>query len=153
PSRPSNCLPARTHFGGLSCRRGSRGVATMLPSLPPELDQLLTAARAGSAWALNALFETVRPCLAAQAQGRLPDAFRSRVSGSDVVQETLTAAWTAFPSFAGTTPGEFLAWLLAIQRNAAGRAVERHTAQKRGVGRERPLPAALASSGESPSQE
>ena len=122
-------------------------------SLPPELEHLVTAARAGSAGALNTLFETVRPCLAAHVRGRLPSALRSRLSGSDVVQETLTAAWLAFPSFAGSTPAKLLAWLLTIQRNAAGRIIERHTAQKRGVGREQPLPPALASSADPPSQE
>ncbi len=123
-------------------------------SLPSRLDQLLTAARGGSPQALNALFEAVQPYLAASARSRLPDAFRRRVGDSDVVQETLAAAWLAFESFTGTTPAELLAWLLAIQRNAAGRAIERHTAEKRGLARERPLySAGLPASTDTPSEE
>jgi RNA polymerase sigma-70 factor (ECF subfamily) len=118
------------------------------PTLPPDLQQLLDAALAGSADALAALFAAIRPALLLRARLQLPERLRTKVDESDVAQDALLAAHEHFTAFRGTTPAEFLAWLRTIQRNAVGRAVERFTADARCVGREQPLPEAPLPGGE-----
>ncbi|MGL4513060.1 MAG: sigma-70 family RNA polymerase sigma factor [Lacipirellulaceae bacterium] len=71
---------------------------------------------------------------------QLDDRLRTRVSSSDVVQETFYEAHRDFPSFRGASPDEFLGWLRRILMNNLLRAVELHVkAAKRDVRREVPL--------------
>lgn len=71
--------------------------------------------------------------VAAQLDQRL----RTRVSASDIVQETFFEAHRDFDAFRGHTPDEFLGWMRKILVNNLMRAVERHvTTAKRDVRRE-----------------
>jgi len=104
-----------------------------------KLEERLQAARGQSDEAMNALFEAVRPLLAALSQRVLPAQFRAKISSSDLVQEALAAAHASFADFRGKTPEEFLGWLRAILRNRAGHLVEQFLTEKRDIDREEPL--------------
>lgn len=71
------------------------------------------------------------------ARSQLDAQLRSRVSPSDVVQETLLEAHRGLASFRGKTRGELLAWLRRILVNNLATAVEHHMlAAKRDVRRD-----------------
>lgn len=71
--------------------------------------------------------------VSAQLDARL----RTRVSASDVVQETFYEAHRDFTAFRGQSPEEFLGWMRKILVNNLLRAVEQHVkAAKRDVRRE-----------------
>lgn len=68
---------------------------------------------------------------------QLDDRLQTRVSPSDVVQETFYEAHRDFTAFRGQSPEEFLGWMRRILINNLLRAVEQHvTAAKRDVRRE-----------------
>ena len=71
-----------------------------------DLATLLANARDGLPGALDALFEALRPCLVHQAQDLLTGGMRTKMSASDLVQETLVEAHTAFPRFEGRTAAD-----------------------------------------------
>ncbi|MEN1678959.1 MAG: sigma-70 family RNA polymerase sigma factor [Planctomycetota bacterium] len=98
---------------------------------------LLDRAQAGSTSSLGRLMSLyanyLKLVVASQLDGRL----RTRVSASDVVQETFYEAHRDFAAFRGQSPEEFLGWMRRILVNNLLRAVEQHvTAAKRDVRRE-----------------
>ena len=99
--------------------------------------RLLDAARDGKDESLGRLLQLYCNYLKLLATAQLDQKLRSRMSPSDVVQETLFEAHRDFGQFRGTSEGEFLAWLRRILVNNLARVVERHVlAEKRDVRRE-----------------
>lgn len=99
--------------------------------------ELLDDARQGSEASLGRLMQLHASYLKLVVSSQLDDRLRTRVSSSDVVQETFYEAHRDFPAFRGATPAEFLGWLRRILMNNLLRAVEQHVkAAKRDVRRE-----------------
>lgn len=99
--------------------------------------ELLDDARRGSEASLGRLMQLHASYLKLVVASQLDDRLRSRVSSSDVVQETFYEAHRDFPAFRGATPEEFLGWLRRILLNNLLRAIEQHVkAAKRDVRRE-----------------
>jgi RNA polymerase sigma-70 factor (ECF subfamily) len=125
------------------------------------IDQLLTAARAGSRDALGEMLEGCREYLLHVAIQELAPGVRPKLGASDLVQETLFEAHRDFAQFRGRTEAELLGWLREILRNNLSNAVRRYLATaKRQSDREvsldgRPTDdaAALVSPSPSPSAE
>lgn len=98
---------------------------------------LLADARRGSEASLGRLMQLHASYLRLVVASQLDERLRTRVSSSDVVQETFFEAHRDFPAFRGATPEEFLGWLRRILINNLLRAVEQHfQAAKRDVRRE-----------------
>jgi RNA polymerase sigma-70 factor (ECF subfamily) len=107
---------------------------------PDDLKQLWDAARDGCEESLAQLLENYRPYLLAIANASLEDKVRPKVGASDLVQDTIVRAHTGFPEFSGTSDAELQKWLRQILKNQlidCNRAFR--CAEKRNVGRERPL--------------
>lgn len=98
---------------------------------------LLADAQRGSEASLGKLMQLHASYLRLVVASQLDERLRTRVSSSDVVQETFFEAHRDFPAFRGATPEEFLGWLRRILMNNLLRAVEQHfKAAKRDVRRE-----------------
>jgi RNA polymerase sigma-70 factor, ECF subfamily len=99
----------------------------MPPEAPPESD-------------FAAVLETCRQFLLAVANAELPDDLRAKGGASDLVQESLAAAYAARHQFRGRTLADLRAWLRAIlfRELATFRRHYRDTAA-RDVTREVPL--------------
>ena len=115
--------------------------------------QLIAAARAGSASALNELLTTYRPYLLRIATMDFPQDLQGKVGASDLVQETLLHAAGNFNNFIGQSEAELLGWMRRILLNQMLNTVRHYRTTKRAAGRESPiddLPLADAG-GQSPS--
>lgn len=100
-------------------------------------EELLTSARRGQRECLGQLLELYCNYLKLLARTQIDERLRTRVSPSDVVQETFFEAHRDFGQFRGQTVSEFLAWLRQILIHNLARLVERHVlAEKRDVRRE-----------------
>jgi RNA polymerase sigma-70 factor (ECF subfamily) len=100
-------------------------------------DDLLGQAKAGSRESLGQLLQLYANYLKLVVIGQLEHNLRTRVSPSDVVQETFFEAHRDFIQFRGSSTPEFLAWLRRILVNNLCRVVEQHLlAEKRTVRRE-----------------
>ncbi|MCA9238782.1 MAG: sigma-70 family RNA polymerase sigma factor [Planctomycetales bacterium] len=98
---------------------------------------LLDRAQAGSTSSLGRLMTLYGAYLKAVVAAQLDQRLQTRVSASDVVQETFFEAHRDFSTFRGQSPEEFLGWMRKILVNNLMRVVERHvTAAKRDVRRE-----------------
>lgn len=105
-------------------------------------------ARAGDEAARQRLFEAGRSYLAVAAGFHLQPRLRAKVDVSDIVQESLLDAHRGFDRFAGSTAGEWLAWLRRIAaRNSLDAAKRWRGAAKRDAGREVPLGGADSAAG------
>jgi RNA polymerase sigma factor (sigma-70 family) len=83
------------------------------------------------------LLETSWEHLRKAAEDEVSRDLQSKVSESDLVQDTLVAAQQAFSQCAARTPAEFLRWLEAILRHQAANARRSlRGTQKRAMGRE-----------------
>src|SRR4051812_48092493 len=89
-------------------------------------EQLLGRAQAGSVESLGHLLQLYSNYLKLLVLAQLEKNLRTRVSPSDVVQETFFEAHRDFPQFRGHTTGEFVAWLRRILVNNLCRVVEQH---------------------------
>ncbi len=97
----------------------------------------LSRIRSGETSQLGRLLESYRTHLGAIAEGQLDRKIRSRVSPSDIVQETMLEAYRDFGQFRGETEPEFIGWLRKILSNNVARAIETHVlAKKRDVRRD-----------------
>ncbi len=86
-------------------------------------EYLLERARAGETEAFGELLAQYHNYLRLMARTLLGSTLRIRVDSSDLVQEAFLEAHRDFPSFAGSTERELLAWLRRIlARNLADRA-------------------------------
>lgn len=80
------------------------------------------------------------------AQCQLDRRLRGKIDPSDLVQITLLKAHEGADRFRGTTPAARAAWLRQILANAMANAIRDYTRDKRDVGLERSLEAALTDS-------
>ncbi|MEQ8212240.1 MAG: sigma-70 family RNA polymerase sigma factor [Lacipirellulaceae bacterium] len=100
-------------------------------------DTLLARAKEGSGESLGRLLQLYRNYLRILVVAQLEAKLRSRVSPSDVVQETFFEAHRDFAKFRGETTPEFLGWLRRILVNNLHTVIEKHVlAGKRDVRRE-----------------
>jgi len=100
----------------------------------------LAAARNGQPDALDQLWSACRDYLRLAATRELSTELRGKLSPSDIVQETLTAAQQSLGEFRGTTDEELHGWLRRILHNYVAQAHRRFlVAEKRDVRRERSL--------------
>ena len=84
------------------------------PSPKEWFNHLLEAARAGCPESMGRLLEEYRGHLLYLANSEVPTDLRPKVAPSDLVQETIVAAYDAFRQFHGESQGEFLVWLRRI---------------------------------------
>src|SRR5438046_3984877 len=112
-----------------------------MPELPAELDQLLSAARAGSREALGEALELCRQYLLAVANRQLNPALRAKGGASDLVQQTFLEAQRDFERFGGSDLDALRAWLKQLLlHNAADFARGFLGTDKRRADREVGLP-------------
>lgn len=101
------------------------------------VNQLLVEARGGSQTAIGELMAYYGDYLGSVARQQLGAKLCGRVSPSDLVQETLLAAWKDFASFQGTEAPQFSAWLRTILGRKISSAVALHMGtSKRDISRE-----------------
>lgn len=92
---------------------------------------LLTQALTGDKQQLGRLLESHRKYLNVLADSRLDRKLRSRLSYTDIVQETMLQAHRDFANFRGKTEREFLGWLRQILAHTLARIVETHVLTKK----------------------
>jgi RNA polymerase sigma-70 factor (ECF subfamily) len=80
----------------------------------------------------------------------LPPRLRSKLDASDVVQQALLQAHEKSAQFRGETEAERVAWLRRILANTLADVLRNYSAQKRDLGLERSLEAALQDSTSGP---
>ena len=128
-----------------------------------DFDRLYQEARGGSESAVARLLEPYRNYLCLLARVQIGKDLQVRVSPSDVAQESLVAAQSAFRGFRGSTENELLAWLRKVLASRLVDAQRFHSAKRRDVHAEErinaeveksslDLGALVASHQESPSQ-
>jgi RNA polymerase sigma-70 factor, ECF subfamily len=109
----------------------------MSASAQSEINSLFTAAREGSRASLGRLLTLYTNYLRLLVSTQLDNRLRTRVSLSDIVQETFFEAHRDFDQFRGQSTAEFVAWLRRIVVNNILRVVEQHLlTEKRDVRRE-----------------
>jgi RNA polymerase sigma-70 factor (ECF subfamily) len=79
-----------------------------------EVEQYLSAARAGSREALGRALQAYRNYLLEIARDEIDRALQAKGGASDLVQETFLEASRAFPRFHGQSAPELRAWLRAL---------------------------------------
>jgi RNA polymerase sigma-70 factor (ECF subfamily) len=90
--------------------------------------------------------ERYRDFLRLLARLQLDPRLRARVEASDVVQQTFLQAHQALAGFRGSTDAELAAWLRQILARNLAHLARDHGRDRRDVGRERSLEAALDAS-------
>lgn len=106
------------------------------------IEQLLAAARQGSAQSLAELLVACRDYLLAIANSELQPSLQGKIGASDLVQETFVAAYNNFADFRGHSEAELLGWLRVILINQMTSTVRFYRfTEKRRVDREVPLAA------------
>jgi RNA polymerase sigma-70 factor (ECF subfamily) len=90
--------------------------------------------------------EPYRDYLRLLARLQLDPRLRARLDASDVVQQTFVQAHQALPGFRGSTAAELAAWLRQIMARNLAHLLRDHGRDRRDVGRERSLEAALEAS-------
>jgi len=109
----------------------------MQSSSSTNAEVLLSQALAGSGECFGRLLHVYRNYLKLLVVSQLERKLASRISPSDIVQETFLEANRDFPSFRGSTSAEFGAWLRRILVNNLHRVVEQHVfTEKRDIRRE-----------------
>src|SRR4051794_10793539 len=103
---------------------------------PQQWQTCLAAARAGSTEAIGTLLDGFRPYLWIIARGELGQPLQAKLSGSDLVQESLLNAYRAFGRFQGDSPQELQAWLRQILRRVIANRRREFDAERREAGRE-----------------
>ena len=101
-----------------------------------EVEILIAAARNGDASALGLLLEQFRPYLLKIANEGIDPKLKSKVGGSDVVQQSMLAAGQSFAEFQGETHAAFTAWLRRILNNNVSNVRRHYRSEKRNVHRE-----------------
>jgi RNA polymerase sigma-70 factor (ECF subfamily) len=114
-------------------RSGTSGVA-----------ERIEAARAGDREALEGLLDDYRNYLGFLARTGVDSALRAKAGASDVVQDTLLAAFEHFGQFRGACEGELVAWLRRILARKLAMLHRRYRrTAAREMGRERAIAGAL----------
>jgi RNA polymerase sigma-70 factor (ECF subfamily) len=89
-------------------------------------EQLLNDARSGDAAKLGDLLEVYRRYLALLARLQIGQHLQGKVDAEDIVQETFLEAHRNFPTFRGTSEGEFICWLRRILAGKLADMVRRY---------------------------
>ncbi len=111
------------------------------------VNHLLSQARGGSSVAIEELLTAYGDYLRNLASQRLGSKLGGRVSPSDLVQETMLAAWRDFSSFRGEDAPQFSVWLRTILLRKISAAVASHLkSSKRDAQREQCISTAGGSS-------
>lgn len=84
------------------------------------------------------VLEEYRPYLLAIAMAELPEAIRTKIGASDIVQETIIKGFENHSQFRGTTREELAGWLRAILFNLISNHQKAYRAQKRDMSLEMP---------------
>lgn len=112
--------------------------ATISPVNSQPFLELISEARAGSAEALNTLFEAFYPVVQRMVHKSLARDMRgsrpwlaARFSTGDVVQEVFRSVLADLGSFAGTNEGAFVGYLSMVVRNRLVDAIRFHEAERR----------------------
>jgi RNA polymerase sigma-70 factor (ECF subfamily) len=130
-----------------------------MPTRPWQ--RILADARAGSPEALGRLLDDFRPFLWIIARDAIDAPLRSKIGGSDLVQESLLNAVKQFDRFHGDSAEELQAWLRKILLRVVANRRRHFTTNRRQARREVSLDAAdswvrmrgeLSDPGETPSQ-
>lgn len=109
-----------------------------------NVDALIVQAGGGSRRALEELIARYRNYLVILARTGVHGALRAKLDASDVVQETLVAAFEDFERFRGRTEAQLVAWLRGILAHRLAMAVRRYRGTAaRAVDRERAIAGAL----------
>ena len=109
--------------------------------------ELLLEARAGDAGRLGELLECYRRYLGILARVQLGQRLQGKLDAEDLVQDVFLEAHRHFPQFAGTTEGQFLAWLRQILAATLANLIRRYLGtQGRDIRLERELANELAHS-------
>jgi RNA polymerase sigma-70 factor, ECF subfamily len=109
--------------------------------------ELLLQARAGDAGRLGELLECYRRYLGILARVQLGQRLQGKLDAEDLVQDVFLEAHRHFPQFAGTTEGQFLAWLRQILAATLANLIRRYLGtQGRDIRLERELANELAHS-------
>lgn len=98
----------------------------MNDSSTASLVDMLLEAKSGDTASLGRLLAAYHNYLLLLARTQLDPQVRSRVSPSDIVQETMLEAHCGFSRFVGSSDGEFFVWLRKILANNLAKAVEQH---------------------------
>src|SRR5258708_2650976 len=103
----------------------------------PDTDHLLEQAETGDEHAIGALLARHRSRLRAMVRVRLDRRVAARVDPSDVVQESLLAAYRRLPEYLRDRPIPFYPWLRQLAWERLVRLHQRHLkAKRRSVDRE-----------------
>jgi RNA polymerase sigma-70 factor (ECF subfamily) len=108
-------------------------------SLHADPSSLLERARQGDEQALGDLLQAYRPYLSLLARLKTDRILQSKLSDSDLVQETSLAAHRDFSQFRGVTEPELTVWLREIMAHVAANVVRDYRRQRRDVHLERQL--------------
>ena len=111
-----------------------------------EFTRLLVAARAGDAAARARMLESVVPRLQAYVRLNAGGLVLSREWSLDVAQSVCGDALSALDAFAGTSEGEFRAWLFKIALNKVRARYRYLTAERRDARKDRPIGAGTSDS-------
>jgi RNA polymerase sigma-70 factor (ECF subfamily) len=107
---------------------------------PINIEQALSAARAGSREALGRALQAFRPYLLEIAREEIDTALQAKGGASDLVQETFLEASRTFPRFEGSSGPELRAWLRCLLRRHVAKHGRRfRQTRKRWVGCEQAL--------------
>lgn len=108
-----------------------------------ETTVLLRQARAGSAEAVERLYERTAPRLLAFIRLRLGRTLRARLESRDVLQATLLRSFERLGQLEADDPAALMAWLMRIAENEIRDRADYFQRQRRDPAREVPLDAAL----------
>src|SRR5260221_6769032 len=97
-------------------------------SCPMTQQELLLEARGGDSGRLGELLECYRRYLSILARVQLGQRLQGKLDASDLVQDVFLEAHRHFPQFAGTTEGQFLAWLRQILAATMANLIRRYLA-------------------------
>lgn len=104
---------------------------------------LITSAKAGDVVSLGQLLDTYRSYLGLLARLQIDRRLQSKVSASDLVQETFLQAEQAFADFRGSSEQQLTAWLRKVLASRVAQIYRHHNAQRRDFKLERELDEAL----------
>ncbi|MGD9634275.1 MAG: sigma-70 family RNA polymerase sigma factor [Pirellulales bacterium] len=105
----------------------------------PDPQQLLKRAIQGNDDSVGELLQFYRPYLALLARLKVDRLLQSKLSDSDLIQDTCLLAHRDFGDFRGTTEAEFTAWLREIMAHVSANHARDHRRQRRDVRLERQL--------------